>query len=197
MSYGLGEHMPSSLTAEELFQLGLHATKHADSHTAIGYLAQSCELEPSNAKATYLLGAVYAQVGLYDRARDFLHKAIELDPQEYTGIYQLGLLYLTSGNVENARLIWQQLDALGSENYLYLFKAAMLALVEDDFAHCILLIDQGIERNQQNENLNEDMRKVRAATETAVGNGINNGETSDGPRVNHLVLSGYQQAQNK
>lgn len=187
--------MPSQLTAEELFQLGLHATKHSDPHTAIGYLSQSFELDPSNPKITYMLGAVYAQVGLYDRARDLLHKAIELDSTEYTAIYQLGLLYLTSGDVTKAKSIWQQLDGLDRENYLYLFKSAMLALVEDDFAHCMMLIDQGIERNQQNESLNEDMRKVRAAAENYNKDGNNN--TENLPGSSHLGLSGYQQAQNK
>lgn len=186
--------MPSSLTAEELFQLGLHATKHADPHTAINYLSQAFDLEPSNSRTTYLLGAVYAQVGLYDRARDLLHKAIELNPEEYTAIYQLGLLYLTSGNVEKAKEVWQHLDALGQENYLYLFKVAMLALVEDDFARCVLLIDQGIERNQQNESLNEDMRKVRAAAENAASGDNSENKASD-TSASHLVLSGYQQAQ--
>ena len=186
--------MPLSLTAEELFQLGLHATTHSDPHTAIEYLSQAFELESSNPRITYLLGAVYAQVGLYDRARDLLHKAIELNSEEYTAVYQLGLLYLTSGNVEKAKEVWRELDALGQENYLYLFKAAMLALVEDDFSGCISLIDQGIDRNRQNEHLNEDMRKVRAAAESAAASNSGENKASDTP-ASHLVLSGYQQAQ--
>lgn len=189
--------LSSSLTAEELFQLGLHATKHSDPHTAINYLSQSVELDPSNPKVTYLLGAVYAQVGLYDRARDLLQKAVELNPGEYTAIYQLGLLYLTSGDVGRAKEVWQQLDPLGASSDLYLFKEAMLALVEDDFVRCILLIDQGIELNQQNESLNEDMRKVRAAAETAAGNIAKGDEAENAPGTGHLVLSGYEQAQNK
>lgn len=189
--------MALSLTAQELFQLGLHATQHADPYTAISYLSQSVELEPLNPKVTYLLGAVYAQVGLYDRARDLLHKAIELNPTEYTGIYQLGLLYLTSGNVGRARVIWQQLDPLSQESYLYIFKEAMLALVEDDFARCMMLINQGIDLNQQNESLNEDMRKVRAAAEAAAGNDVKSDDAEAAPGVSHLVLSGYEQAQNK
>jgi tetratricopeptide (TPR) repeat protein len=179
--------------AEELLHLGLHATKNNDPENAIEHLKRCLDIEPNNAKATYLLGAVYAQLGLYDRAKQFLQQAVTLNPQEYTAVFQLGLLQLTSGDVGAAQNVWRGLDELGAEHFLHLFKSGMLALAEDRFVDCIDLLERGIRVNSANEALNNDMRNVLASAQAAASAA----PAADVPGVNHLVLSGYQQAQPK
>jgi len=184
----------SVLDADELLHLGLHATNNNDPEKALEYLKSCLELEPQRADAMYLLGATYAQLGMYDRAAETLAQTIALNPRQHTAVFQLGLLQLTRGDVEAARRTWSALDELGGDHYLYLFKSAMLALVADDFSECIALIERGIGLNAVNEALNNDMRRVRESAETARA-----GETAatDNAAVGHLVLSGYQQASEK
>lgn len=187
----------SGLDSEELFHLGLHALRSDDPHEAIKCLKQCLEIEPSHAKATYLLGATYAQVGIYDRAKELLVQTIELNPEEYAALFQLGLLHLTSGEVDLARDTWAGLDVLGSEHCLYLFKSAMLALVVDDFARCVALIDSGIAANTVNEPLNNDMLQVKASAISAMTPTIDAPLSPDGGSAGHVALSGYQQTRDK
>lgn len=187
------------LDADELFHLGLHALRNDNPEDAIKRLKECLDLNPADARATYLLGATYAQVGMYDRARELLQQSILLNPQEYTAVFQLGLLYLTSGDVARGRETWEQLDTLGSEHFLHLFKSAMLALAEDDFERCVALIDRGMASNTANEALNRDMQQVRTAAVAALGeNGGAEavGSTADNA-ASHFALSGYQQMSEK
>ena len=183
------------LDAEELLHLGLHATKNNDPQGAIEHLKRCIEADPLHSRAMYLLGALYAQIGMYDRASNHLRQAVELNPQEFTAIFQLGLLHLTSGEAGQAASVWSALDALDGQHFLYLFKSGMLALAADRFAECIDLLDRGIAANTANDALNDDMRRVRAAAAAALAGGAaaEDAEAS----ANHIVLSGYQQAQNK
>jgi tetratricopeptide (TPR) repeat protein len=187
------------LDAEELLHLALHATKNNDPQAAIEHLKGCLEQQPANAKALYLLGALYAQIGMYPRAKEFLQQAVSLDPHEYTAVFQLGLLHLTSGEIEAARTAWRALDTLEADHYFQLFKSGMLALVEDRFDDCVDLIERGIRANLVNEALNSDMLRIKVSAEVAL-RGSENAESPDEQSMraaNHLVLSGYQQAQPK
>jgi tetratricopeptide (TPR) repeat protein len=183
------------LDAEEQLHLGLHAIKENNPQAAIEHFKECLINYPDHPKATYLLGAIYAQIGMYERAKDLLQKAIAINPSEFTGRFQLGLLHLTSGDVELAKTVWQEVDALGANHYLSFFKSAMLALVEDNFELCVDLIDKGVANNNDNASLNDDMQKVRVAAEEALAKQASVVSGSTPGNVSHLVLTGYQQAQ--
>jgi lipopolysaccharide biosynthesis regulator YciM len=157
----------TSLDAGELLHLGLHASQHDEPGKAIEYLKQCLDLEPQNASATYMLGALYAQIGLYDRAKETLAKAVGLEGTPVTAVFQLGLLHLTSGDVAVAASVWQRLDGLSEDNFLNLFRKGLLALAEDDFAGCVTSLQKGIAANQLNEALNDDMRRLAVSAEAA------------------------------
>lgn len=185
------------LDAEELFHLGLHALRNDDPHEAIECLKQCLDMKPADARAAYLLGATYAQIGMYDRAKESLQQSVLLNPDEHTAVFQLGLLHLTSGDVELGRSTWERLDKLGSEHFLHLFKSAMLALVADDFARCVALIDAGVQANSGNEALNGDMLKVRDSAIAALAENGGAEPASAEVSASHFALSGYQQMSDK
>lgn len=189
----------SGLDAEELFHLGLHALRNNDPHETISCLKQCLEAAPTHVKATYLLGATYAQVGMYDRAKQLMQQAVLLNPKEYTAIFQLGLLHLTSGDVELAKSAWEGLDELGQAHYLHSFKSAMLALAADEFGRCITLIDAGIDANSDNEALNKDMLQVKSSAIAAMeeAGDDSGGVATERSSANHFALSGYQQVGEK
>jgi tetratricopeptide (TPR) repeat protein len=156
-----------TLDATELLHLGLHATQLDDPAKAIEYLKQCLALEPANAKATYLLGALYAQIGIYDRAKSTLARAIDLDANESTAVFQLGLLHVTSGEVTQAEVVWQRLDALPGDHAFNFFRRGLLALVKDEFGECESFLEQGIRANGFNEALNDDMRRLKQSAASA------------------------------
>lgn len=157
----------AGLDAEELLHLGLHASQQGDPAKAIEYLKQCLSLQPDNPNATYMLGALYAQIGIYDRAKETLARAVNLNAAQPTAAFQLGLLHLTSGEVPQATEVWKRLDALAPEHALNRFRFGLLALVRDEFAACISLLEQGIEANSFNDMLNQDMARVKASAEAA------------------------------
>lgn len=152
--------MKDQLDFEELFQLALRAMKSGDDEKAISLLKRAQEQDPCSGKVRYLLGAMHAQIGLYDRAVVDLSEAVALDPSLDAAHFQRGLLYLTSGRPADAAAAWKALDKLPENHYLFLFKSGLNALAKDEFSRCIELIEQGIAANQQNLSLNTDMERI-------------------------------------
>jgi tetratricopeptide (TPR) repeat protein len=186
----------SGLDAQELLHLGLHATQKDDPLQAIECLKRCVEMDPVNSRATYLLGALYAQIGMYDRAKETLGSAVALDPNEHTAVFQLGLLHLTSGDVQKAQSAWHGLDTLREDHFLNLFRQGLLALAADDFERCVALLEQGISANTTNEPLNNDMRNLRASAEAAAERrgAVVPGTTETPPAGDaHHLLSAYRQ----
>jgi Flp pilus assembly protein TadD len=189
-------HATANLDTEELMHLALHATENDQPEQAIDYLKRLLEISQDNGKAYYLLGAVHAEIGLYDRAVEEMAKAVELEPNLPTAHFQLGLLHVTSGRVDAAEQSWRPLDALGENEPLFLFKRGMLHLVHDRFEACIEDLRRGIALNTLNEALNNDMRNIIARAETARLNLPGSAVESDAPRPasgsgHHVLLSAY------
>lgn len=152
--------METRLDADELLHLALAATDQDRPDDSINYLKKGLEIAPNDGRLYYLLGAVHAELGMYDRAIEEMGKAVELAPGLNTAHFQLGLLHLTSGNVPAADAAWKPLDDVGLEDPLRLFKTGLLHLVRDEFEKCVDHLRRGIERNTMNEQLNHDMQRV-------------------------------------
>ncbi|WP_316364189.1 tetratricopeptide repeat protein [Candidatus Thiodiazotropha sp. CDECU1] len=181
------------LDSEELMHLAMHAENHEQ---AISYLKRVLEMSDDNGKAYYLLGAIHAEIGMYERATEEMTRAVELEPDLPTAHFQLGLLHITSGRVTEAENAWRSLDELGDTDPLFLFKRGMLHLVNDEFDDCIKDLNQGIALNSQNEALNNDMRKVISKAEQVIKPASPSSELdkeesgSDGGH--HILLAAYQ-----
>ncbi|MES9851118.1 MAG: tetratricopeptide repeat protein [Candidatus Thiodiazotropha sp. L084R] len=183
------------LDGEELMHLAMQAMQSKSNEQAIEYLKRLLEVSDDNGKAYYLLGAVHAEIGMYDRAAVEMARAIELEPDLYTAHFQLGLLHITSGRVEEAEHAWSRLDTLGESNPLFLFKRGMLHLANDEFDPCIDDLNRGIALNNLIEALNNDMRKIVSEAELARGKASTPSESDqesikEGGR--HILLSAYQ-----
>ncbi|MES9989047.1 MAG: tetratricopeptide repeat protein [Candidatus Thiodiazotropha endolucinida] len=182
----------AKLDSDELMHLAIHAENHEQ---AIDYLKRVLEISEDNGKAYYLLGAIHAEIGMYDRATEEMTRAVELEPDLPTAHFQLGLLYITSGRVDEAERAWSPLDKLEESDPLFLFKRGMLHLVKDEFNACIADLNQGIALNGQNDALNNDMRKIINKAEQIRSPSLPSEQDkeqsrSDGGR--HILLSAYQ-----
>lgn len=150
----------AELTTSELLHLALHASNTDQPDKALRHLKQLLDIEPENAKAIYMMGALHAEIGMYEQAIEELRKAEKLDPSLVTATFQLGLLELTRGNIAEAETAWSKLDSLGKDHALVQFKKGMLHLVKDEFQECINALENGIEANDFNGDLNQDMQRV-------------------------------------
>ncbi|MFI2813184.1 MULTISPECIES: lipopolysaccharide assembly protein LapB [Microbulbifer] len=192
----------SQLTSDELFHLGLHSLESDDVEKSLDLFKRCVESDPNHAKATYMIGALYAQIQMVDSAAEWMQRAIDMDAGEKTAVFQLGLLYLTSGEVEKARSTWEGLSGLPEDHAFRLFSQGMLALVEDDFEGCIKHLEMGIARNDFNAPLNNDMSRViesaAAALESqAAGANLEPAEAPATRAGTHIALSGYRQSLKK
>lgn len=180
----------AQLDTEELLHLALTASRQGQHDHAILHLKQALELDKSNAKVHYFLGAEHAQIGLYERAVQELTSAVALDPSMHTAHFQLGLLHLTSGRPSEAAIAWTPLDTLASEHPLHLFKTGLLALARDDYSTCKDRLARGISLNKFSDALNNDMQGVLdriAEMATVPADSADTGR----PDEQHILLSGY------
>jgi tetratricopeptide (TPR) repeat protein len=58
----------TKLDVDELMHLALHSANKNEPEKAIAHLKQLLDILPKNGKAYYLLGALHAEIGMYDRA---------------------------------------------------------------------------------------------------------------------------------
>lgn len=192
----------SKLDSEELLHLSLKSMESNNHDTAIIYLKRALELAPENANIQYLLAAEYAEIGMFDRAKEGMQKAIEINPDMGTTRFQLGLLHITSGDIQKAEDTWEKLSELGENHPLYLFKCGLIHLAKDEFNECHALLTKGIESNNINPALNNDMRRMLTniedkitdtsadSTEVEQPETDNNTESARGD--NHILLSNYK-----
>lgn len=150
------------VNAEQLFDLALQASKANDTQKSIGLIKAAIEQSPQDARMRYMLGSLYANIGIYDKAVRNMEKSLELDQNYGIARFHLGLLYLMSGRQADAESTWAPLESNGEDHYLTLFKTGLLKIANDDIDHGIQLIKAGIDKNQLNDSLNKDMETVIA-----------------------------------
>lgn len=116
--------------------------------------------EPGNAELRYQLGAELAHLQSYPEAVVQMRTALDIDPKLHFARLQLGLLYLTMSQPDDSLAIWAPLEDLEETAALKSFKRGLEALIRDDFPACIGFLQRGIELNQQNATLNDDMTQL-------------------------------------
>ena len=182
------------LDAEELLFLALQAMEQERDEDAISCLKRGLALEPKSGILHHLLGAMYAQLGMIDRAIDEMTEAVTHAPQLHMARFQLGLLHFTSTDVEAAEKVWEPLSQLPADNPLCLFRSGLMHLARDEFALCVKELRLGIERNTDHPSLNHDMRMLADMAEEAIAGGTASTEPAPPPvdAARHVLLSGYQ-----
>lgn len=182
------------LDAEELLFLALRAMEQDRDEEAISLLKRGLLLEPESGILHHLLGAMYAQLGMIDRAIAEMTQATVCAPGLHMARFQLGLLHFTSANLPEAERAWQPLSDLPDDDPLHLFRAGLLHLARDEFAECVAALRRGLELNTEHPSLSHDMRLVAERAEKAMANGGGDAEPAApaGDSSRHVLLSGYQ-----
>lgn len=184
----------AELDAEELLYLALQAMAQDRDEEAITLLKRGLILEPRSGVLHHLLGAMYAQLGMIDRAIDEMTQATTYAPGLHMARFQLGLLHFTSADMPAAEEAWEPLAELAEDDPLHRFRAGLMHLARDEFVPCIAELRRGLELNTEHPSLNHDMRLLADAAEKALaGNdAAAKPAAAAGDPGRHVLLSGYQ-----
>ncbi len=184
------------LDQDELFQLARNASAAGDSPTSIAYLKEAVARPNATSRAHYLLGAEYAQIGMYERAVDAMESALALDPSLSIARMQLGMLWLTAGDVVRAESTLAPLGALAADDALRQFGAGLCHLIHDRSDAAVACIEAGIALNTAMAPLNDDMQliletlaRLRAPAVQSVD--AHSAAAPAGEDSQHILLSAY------
>lgn len=144
----------------ELLQLALRAGAADDSAGAIACLKEAAGRSDANGTTHYMLGAEYAQIGLYDRATESMEMALAIDPTLSLVRLQLGLLWMTRADAVQSAQVLLPLDELPSTDPLFHFGRGLRQLARDEFADARSSFVAGIAGNATNAPLNADMQRI-------------------------------------
>lgn len=145
---------------------------------------------PEDARLHFLKGSMLIGEKRFIAAHSALSRAVAIAPDFYLARFQLGFFELTSGEAETAKSTFQPLHALPDGSYLKLFVEGLEHLIGDRFDQCIASLRAGIELNQENEPLNNDMRLIiDRCTEMLGGrSSAMGGETDEAVSATSLLL---------
>lgn len=195
----------NSLDGSELLHLAIEASGRNDHATAITYLKQALDVPAGGtamsseyAKYLYMLGAEYAQIGMMERAQEFMGQAIEMDPTLHTARFQLGLLLITCAQPAQALAVLTPLTELAEDSAFHHFGIGLQSLIQDEFASCQAALTRGIELNNRsampNQALNRDMAMLlKAIDEREQGSKA----TADAGTGNHAEAGFLMSAYNR
>ncbi|HZV63597.1 MAG TPA: hypothetical protein VFG03_01630 [Telluria sp.] len=182
----------SLLDQTELLQLATGASAGGDSGAAIGYLKEAVSRPDAIGAAHYLLGAEYAQIGLYERASGAMEAAIALDPALSVARLQLGLLWLSGGAPDKADLALAPLDDLSVDDPMRLFGRGLRHLIKDEFDDATACLQAGIAANTANAPLNGDMQRiVEQIARVRAGGALPDAAPPVAAEAHQMLLSAY------
>jgi tetratricopeptide (TPR) repeat protein len=147
------------LDAEELIHIAIESIQNGNREAAISQLKRSIQVK-AVPRGCFLLGAEYAQIGMYERAAELMHQTLELDPYFLPARYQLGLLHITTGDNETAiKELTPMLEADPSNEYYHVAKG-VIAWASDDLKNVKPNLEKAMELNQSNPALNNDLTSI-------------------------------------
>lgn len=187
------------LDQAELLALALDASQrdqHADALACYKELAGRAD---APAQAHFGMGAMLAQLRLYERAIESYQRALAADPALHPARVQLALLLIGQARTQEAAETVQPLAALADGAYRH-FGAGLQALCEDRLADAARELNQGIAIGSGNPPLDGDLAKLAAAAAEAAGK-AGDGAAAAQPEAeaeadlagSHLLLSAYSQ----
>ncbi|HEY0588454.1 MAG TPA: hypothetical protein VGD52_20135 [Pseudoduganella sp.] len=185
----------AGLDQAELLQLAINAGGSGESGAAIAYLKEAVARADATPQAHYLLGAEYAQIGMFDRAAGEMEAALALDQTLHTARLQLGLLWLGANQPQRAAEVLRPMEEAGVPAELQQFGRGLLQLIADQPAAARAALAQGIVLNAANAPLNADMQRIIDQIDAGQAAGATQDSAAPASEqeagAQHLLLSAY------
>lgn len=133
----------------ESIQQGAASSIHVD---------QLLQSFPNDPRLHFLHGSLLVGEGRHIDAHKAFKKSLILAPDFSIARFQLGFFELTSGEAEQSMQTLAPLDQLPEDHYLRVFAQGLRHLIKDQFESAIMSFRKGIELNDENQPLNNDMK---------------------------------------
>jgi len=95
--------------ADELLALARFDLERNDYEGALGKLKIVVSGDSAPADAFAMTARLYAQLGLFERAKGFFQKYLALNPNALVEKFQLGMAYFDTGNTKEALGLWSEI----------------------------------------------------------------------------------------
>jgi tetratricopeptide (TPR) repeat protein len=178
----------TGLSSDEYWHIAITSIREGNHQAALVSLKAGVVDYPEEIKLHFLLGAEYAQLGMFEPAQQHFRIVLALEPGLHVARFQLGLLQITHGRIDDAKAVWQELEILPSNHSLRLFKEGVEALIVGDRQMGREKISTGISLNGFSEELNRDMTGVLDRLDLTSGAAVVTTESTSG----HILLNAYQ-----
>lgn len=149
------------LDSEEYLHLAINATESNDHHAALTYLHQALGITPENADALLLLGAVYAELGLMDRAIATLEECLSLNEEMEMAAIQLALLYIATGREDEARPNINRVLGKSSDAQLQALAEALEHMLNQNNPAAVESLDEALAIKSSNSPLRQTIKTIR------------------------------------
>ncbi|MFC3121524.1 tetratricopeptide repeat protein [Agaribacter flavus] len=122
-------------------------------------ISKAISIFPQNGFICFLKAAIHAQNQQFEQAKITYAQSLELAPDLHIARFQLGLLQATLEDYDNAINVLHPLLQIQHE-YLPLFANALISVFQGNNTNAMISIEEGLKRNNDNPNLNKDMRDM-------------------------------------
>lgn len=124
---------------EQQLRRATACAKERDFEGAITGLKAILAVEPGSEIATGMLAAVYAELGMPQRATEYYQRVLALNPDNALARFQLGVLQLNAGRTREALETWEPSLADQSDFAAHYYSGlALLQLEKADEARTLL-----------------------------------------------------------
>ena len=103
------ENILHSFDNEELMALARFDLDQGRVDQALAKIKKILQTDAGNADTLSMGGKVYAQLRLFDKAKNCFKQFLEIKPDEVLERFQLGMVHFDSGDREGALAIWNEL----------------------------------------------------------------------------------------
>lgn len=186
----------SELDAEELYFLAIDALQRSERDKALAFIKESVAIEATS-QNVYLLGTMYADLKMFDRAIEAYAAVLDADPEHLIARLQLGLIRLLIGERDQACEDWKELTTLPEDHFLTYFGRGLTAFAQDDLKSARDLLTEGFRLNDEVPTLNSDLGRIVTGIDEALGAQSETAESKaevkeEGSATGEYFLSAYQ-----
>lgn len=106
---GESKNTTALFDAQELFALARLDLERGSLEQALHKIKQLLADPEIPNEAFGFAGRLYAQLGLWDRAKELFHRHLKLNPESVTEAFQLGMVHFDTAQTDEALKIWTEL----------------------------------------------------------------------------------------
>jgi predicted Zn-dependent protease len=178
------------LDAEELFHVSLSAMQHGRDGEALEALKRLLALQPGHQQAQHLLGAQYAQLGMFARAEATWRALLVAAPEFDAARFQLGRLVMLGGDEAAVQAVLAPL--IDRTDDLGWYAQAVVAASRNEPSVVEQALGKGLACEQSNPGVAGDMRQwLQRLREQGGQPAAPAPNTPPAPEAASMLLSGY------